>query len=162
MSHPETWTRGRKPGEVPLLGERRAGHLPGWWSVESASLEGPLSMMDSQSGDSAPGSKEVCQESQGKNSVNCAQSWALSLEDRGCARDKLTVSLTSVLTALLAMFLRDRRNCFSHALPFHFPHVLFWLPTSAPASCCHQIKHTPLGARRRDNFLRAKIYASGS
>lgn len=92
----------------------------------------------------------------------CSESWALSLEDRGCARDKLTVSLTSVLTALLAMFLRDRRNCFSHALPFHFPHVLFWLPTSAPASCCHQIKHTPLGARRRDNFLRAKIYASGS
>lgn len=36
----------KEPWEVPLLGERRAGHLPGWWTVESASLEGRATKHD--------------------------------------------------------------------------------------------------------------------
>lgn len=88
--------------------------------------------------------------------VNHAQTWAWNA---GVAHrlHKLTVNLTSVFMALLAMFLRDRRKLIypSDSLPLA-------MHTPLDASCCHEIKRLWEQDGDMENFLHAKGYVSDS
>lgn len=83
MSHPETWTRGRKPGKPLSLEKGEQATCPGAELWSPLSWEGPASMMNLQSVDMATGSREACQQPHCWSSCQSCSDVGSGLEIRG-------------------------------------------------------------------------------